>query len=317
MPHCYKPEAEYYLVEGWFEKSNGISDGVFHGACCLPDSPLRPVRVAIHGEKAIEAAGRAATQDIRIHPVDLMEGENTDGDYWYNEGGKWVCRPGKRGDGGKLCNPEATEFQGLEITIENPAGSTRSGVDEDGHEWETKMKYDYGFLRRVKGADDEGVDVYVGPVEDAEFAYVVHQNCPDTKQFDEDKVMLGFGTAEKAREAYLAHYDNPDFFGSMTAIPIDTFKEAVNSKGDKFKWKSKGPQVGVKIEEMVGCGAIADRPVALTGSVGLVEPEVITRDENPTNQPKKKKKPKLPHSNHIGPRMPTISQSGGRLGGNG
>lgn len=309
MPNKFISDADYYLVKGWYENSRGLYEGVFYGACCLPNNPLKPIRVAIYGDDAKLASEKAASQMVRIMASDLMESAETDGDYWYKEDGKWVCRPGKKGDGGKLYNPdEPKKFQGLEIFIENPAGSTRTGVSNSGKKWETHMKNDYGFLKKVDGADGEGVDVYLGADDGVEFAYVVHQNNPKTGEFDEDKVMLGFSSAEEARKAYLDHYDDEKFFGSMTTIPMETFKKAVNSKGDEFKWKSKKPQIGVKTEDVCGTGAIA-----MGGGVNFVEPEVLmTRNE----KLKRRKKPKLPHDNKIGPRIPTISQTGGRLGGN-
>lgn len=282
----FKQNLEYFLVEGWYNQTSGLYGDRFYGAYCIPSQPLCPIRCVLEGRDAELASQRAATQSSCVLSCELREEVKADGEQFDDE------RP-------PLSH---TKFQGLEITIENPAGTTRSGVSKNGHAWEIRMKYDYGFLKRVNGADGEGVDVYVGPLTDAVNAYVVHQNNPETGQYDEDKVMLGFPDGDTAKLAYLKHYDNPDFFGSMTEIPMETFKETVNSKSDEFKWKNKGPQVGVKIEEMVGCGGIADRPNVLVDNT----------------RPRRKKKPKFPASrnNRIGARVPTISQSGGQLGGN-
>jgi len=53
--------------------------------------------------------------------------------------------------------------------------------------------------------------------------------------------MLGFGSEEEAKEAYLKHYDSPDFFGGITTISMDDFKEAIEGKGEKtpLTWKKK------------------------------------------------------------------------------
>lgn len=119
-------------------------------------------------------------------------------------------------------------FQGLPISIENDTGSTREGVDaKTGKPWKTVMKYPYGYIRMTEGVDGDHVDCFIGPNENAKMAYVIHQVDPDTKKFDEDKVMLGFNSADAAKEAYLQHYDSPDFFGSMSVIPMDKFKEKV------------------------------------------------------------------------------------------
>lgn len=50
------------------------------------------------------------------------------------------------------------KFQGMDISIENKAGSIRSGVDADGHEWHTKMIYPYGYIRGTVGVDKDHVD---------------------------------------------------------------------------------------------------------------------------------------------------------------
>lgn len=121
-----------------------------------------------------------------------------------------------------------TVFQGLPISIENDKGSTREGVDaRTGKAWKTVMKYPYGYIRKTEGVDGDHVDCFIGPNENAKMAYVVHQLDPHTKKFDEDKVMLGFNSADEAKQAYLMHYDSPDFFGSMSVIPMDKFKEKV------------------------------------------------------------------------------------------
>src|ERR1035437_9330358 len=79
-------------------------------------------------------------------------------------------------------------FQGLPIAVENEKGSTRKWHDEAGKEsGSTKMNHDYGYIEDCLGSDDEPVDVYVGPDEDAEMVYVIHQNkAPDFTEYDEE-----------------------------------------------------------------------------------------------------------------------------------
>lgn len=121
------------------------------------------------------------------------------------------------------------EYQGLPISIENRKGSVRKWYDpHNKEEGKTKMLWPYGYIRRTKGVDGDHVDVYVGPNKDAKVAFVIHQmKAPDFKQFDEDKVMLGFDSADEAKSAYLKQYNNPKFFGSMTPIPMEQFKTKV------------------------------------------------------------------------------------------
>jgi len=120
-------------------------------------------------------------------------------------------------------------FQGLPISIENPAGSIRRWEDHaTGETGETKMLYPYGFIRKTEGTDNGEVDVYVGPRRNSDKVFVIHQmKGPDFKQYDEDKCMLGFDSAKQAKKAYLKHYDNPNFFGSMTQMTMREFKSKV------------------------------------------------------------------------------------------
>lgn len=147
------------------------------------------------------------------------------------------------------------EFQGIQIDIENKKGSTRSGTDPSGNKWSIKMEAHYGEIRRTKAPDGDKLDVYVGPNEDAQWVFVIHQQHPKDHpskagRYDEDKVILGMDSADAAIALYKAHYDKPDeFFGSMTMISIDRFKawlRSPKSKGEPVqppvKWKtgSKG-----------------------------------------------------------------------------
>lgn len=123
-----------------------------------------------------------------------------------------------------------TEVQGIPVAIENRKGSVRKGKDEDGHEWRTKMKHPYGYIKGTKGADGEEVDAYVGPDKEAPAAFVVHQRDKETGKYDEDKVMLGFKSKKEAKEAFLKHYNSPDFLGPISRVSMDRLRELVASK---------------------------------------------------------------------------------------
>lgn len=118
-----------------------------------------------------------------------------------------------------------TSFQGLPISIENKKGSVRSGVNSHtGKEWSVTMPFDYGYIKGTKGADGQAVDVFLGPIKDAKFVFIVHQNKPDGSDYDEDKVFLGFKSADAAKAAYNSAYDNGgEFFHSMTVLPMHEF----------------------------------------------------------------------------------------------
>jgi hypothetical protein len=127
------------------------------------------------------------------------------------------------------------DFQGLPIALEHTAGSIRRGVDKDGHPWKTVFRYAYGYIEGTKGADGEGLDVFLGPNVNADTAFVVHQKKPETGKYDEDKVMLGFDEEDEAKQAYLDHYDNPKFFDSIHPISMDDLREMVDKKKTLIK----------------------------------------------------------------------------------
>jgi hypothetical protein len=128
------------------------------------------------------------------------------------------------------------DFQGLEISVENRAGSVRSGVDKDGHKWRTKMKgAHYGRIVAVprKGSDGEHVDVFVKVKPDkGSQVFIVHINHADTGKFDEDKGFLGFGSKKEAKAAFDANYDKAGrkLYGGMTEMDMSTFKQRLELK---------------------------------------------------------------------------------------
>ena len=121
------------------------------------------------------------------------------------------------------------KFRGLDVSIETDEGELRHWTDAStGEAGKTKMSVPYGYIRRTEGVDGDHVDVFVGPHEDAENVYVIHQRkAPDFKSFDEDKCMLGFHTADEAKTAYKNHYNDDRFFGSMSVLPFEKFKTKV------------------------------------------------------------------------------------------
>lgn len=120
-------------------------------------------------------------------------------------------------------------WNGLEIAIENPVGSTREGKG-----WKTTMRNAYGYVCRSEAVDGDEVDVYLGDDMDAPTVYVVHQRkAGDWSKYDEDKVMIGFKSEVSARAAYLAHYDDERFLGPITAMPVDEFVQKVKATKDK------------------------------------------------------------------------------------
>ncbi|MGL4868795.1 MAG: LPD38 domain-containing protein [Aeromonas veronii] len=126
-------------------------------------------------------------------------------------------------------------LQGLDIALENPKGSTRSGTDKDGKAWQSTMAHDYGYIKRTMGADGDHVDVFIGDQPDSETVYVVDQVDPKTGKFDEHKVMMGFADEQAAQDGYLANYEKGwKGLSAIKAMPMDEFKRWVK-EGDTTK----------------------------------------------------------------------------------
>lgn len=119
-------------------------------------------------------------------------------------------------------------LKGLDISIENPAGSERTGTTEDGEPYSNTLANHYGYIRGTQGADGDQVDVFlgtfVGEDEQSDQVFVVDQLTEDG-DFDEHKVMMGFGSAEEAEQAYLSNYSEGwDRYSGVTPMSVDDFK---------------------------------------------------------------------------------------------
>ncbi len=117
------------------------------------------------------------------------------------------------------------KIQGMDISIENPQGSTRSGVSPDGVRWESTMANHYGYFPGTTASDGDHLDVFLTDgAEDAPVAWVIDQKNQDGS-FDEQKIVLGPRTEEEARAAYLANYEPGwDGLGAISSMPIEAFK---------------------------------------------------------------------------------------------
>ena len=127
------------------------------------------------------------------------------------------------------------KIDGYDITIENPKGSKRKGVDSKGNDWSIVINNTYGYIKGTKGVDGDHIDVFLSDTPEKGNIYVVDQVNKDGG-FDEHKVMYGFDSEQEAREAYLSNYeDGWTGLGSITEVSKDTFKEWINSSKRKTK----------------------------------------------------------------------------------
>lgn len=128
-------------------------------------------------------------------------------------------------------------IDGFDISIENPAGSTRSGTDAQGNPWSVTMHNSYGYIRMTEGVDGDHIDIFLSDhIDDWNgTVYVVDQVNADGS-FDEHKVMYGFNSAEEAREAYLSNYSEGwQGLGTITGVSREEFKKWVDSSHRKTK----------------------------------------------------------------------------------
>ena len=127
------------------------------------------------------------------------------------------------------------KINGFDVTIEQPAGSVRSGKDANGKEWSVTMNNTYGYIRGTESVDGDHIDVFLGPDMNSDMVYVVDQVNTDGL-FDEHKVMMGFSSLEDARSAYLSNYEEGwKGLGNITGVALDEFKKWIDSSIRKTK----------------------------------------------------------------------------------
>ena len=126
-------------------------------------------------------------------------------------------------------------IDGLNITIENPKGSTRSGKDASGKEWSVTMQNDYGYIRGTKAVDGDHIDIFLSDNPTSGNVYVVDAIDQKTGAFDESKVMYGFNSLEEARDAYLSNYSEGWKVGPITEVSKEEFKKWIDSSKRKGK----------------------------------------------------------------------------------
>lgn len=150
-------------------------------------------------------------------------------------------------------------FGGYNYTIENPQGSYRSGVDENGKKWKQKMNNTYGYILGIKGKDGDHLDMFINDKADLDSwngnVYVVDQVFPDGS-FDEHKVMYGFGSEEDARKAYLSNYEQGwQGLGNITGVSKEDFDRWLEKSGRKTKAFSEYKNVKSESAESPKTGA--------------------------------------------------------------
>ena len=115
-------------------------------------------------------------------------------------------------------------LHGMNIAIENPRGTYRSGRNPDtGLRWTSRLAAHYGYFPGTLGNDGDPVDCFVGEWIYADKVYVVNQFFGE--KFDEHKCMVGFSDEESAKIAYQLSFNHGwSCLKSITPCTITQFR---------------------------------------------------------------------------------------------
>lgn len=123
------------------------------------------------------------------------------------------------------------KLAGMDLSIENPAGSVRRDLKNDPPKWETRMQDHYGYVKGTIGFDKDHLDIFLQPGTSQDYSgpvFVVDQNN-ERGGFDEHKVIAGpdVRTVADAKAAYLRNYNAgwPESrIRGITEMPMEAFK---------------------------------------------------------------------------------------------
>jgi hypothetical protein len=122
------------------------------------------------------------------------------------------------------------KIHGFDISIIQPKGSAVVDVGTD-RARVSKMNNTYGYIRGTEGKDhDHGEN----PL--SEKVFVVDRIHPETGEFSEHKVMMGFNSVDEARKAYLSTYGKGwKGLDNITETGIEDFRRWAEMDGRRIK----------------------------------------------------------------------------------
>lgn len=127
-------------------------------------------------------------------------------------------------------------WNGLDLSIENARGETRSAVDGS---WSREMPHHYGYVRGTEDRTGEHVDFFMGPNPESDKVFLIEQEKPNGR-LDEPKAMLGFDSEPEAVQGYKDAYPEGWKVGPVVAQTVDTFKHWL-AHGDTTRRPSAAP----------------------------------------------------------------------------
>lgn len=198
------------------------------------------------------------------------------------------------------------KWEGLDLSIENPKGSERRGVDKGGKPWSVTLPADYGYIRRTEGADGDQVDFYMGPSPESRQVYVVDQVDAETGRFDEQKIMMGFASRQAALDAYVAGFSDGrgrDRLGAATFLTADGFKRWLREgdttkplgaiKPSREKADDRQGREGVPGPVEVRPQPVAGQPVEEGGAAPAVPGGAVPEEGEAARPPERVEAPKV------------------------
>jgi inorganic pyrophosphatase len=183
--------------------------------------------IACHGGQimTLHAPGITPAFDY-TGQLELAAPADGSGDFLSIRGASTRCALSKKGRG-------KVDVGGIQVWVDHPKGSARSGKHKDGKEWSFRMKCDYGRIMDTQGADGDAIDVFLGGDLDSDKAFVIDQLNAEG-EFDEHKCVLGCNSIEEAKKLYLSNYPKYWKCGKVTEMTLKEFKKWL-SKADKQK----------------------------------------------------------------------------------
>ncbi len=157
------------------------------------------------------------------------------------------------------------KVSGLDVSIENPQGSVRTGTTAGGEPWSRELHSHYGYLKSTQGADGEHVDTFIKPGTKPDYSgpvFVVNQT-DDKGKFDEHKTMLGFDSKQKAIAGYVENYD-------PGAAHFNSVAEFANPQEFKTWLNTADLSKPAEVTERGG-QIVAEEPAHVPGVAGVVK----------------------------------------------
>ncbi len=129
----------------------------------------------------------------------------------------------------------STSVGGIQLNIEHPEGSVRTGVDEAGQPWESETPVHRGYVKGTRDGDNGKLVALVAPGTPKAYGgavYVIDQKNPRSGEFDQHVAVFGAENEEQASAMYRAGYPKDwQGAGAITKLPLPVFK--VWSKSDQ------------------------------------------------------------------------------------